>query len=178
MFNLLPDNFKKQLKTEYRFRLLTVAMSFILFIQLSFFIFLLPSWLISYYREKDANLEAEKMNQLLLNSNLNSIASSTIGLNIKLKTLNTVLDYPKVVPLVLTIISQKNSNIHINELSYSTPGGKNAHITLGGISNTRESLVNFQKNLENTGDFSKVDLPISNLAKEKNINFSINLTLQ
>jgi hypothetical protein len=42
----------------------------------------------------------------------------------------------------------------------------------------RESIVAFTDNLKKIDSFSKVDLPISNLAKDKNIDFSISINIE
>lgn len=48
-------------------------------------------------------------------------------------------------------------------------------ITLSGLSETRENLANFRDNLESDTRFVKVDLPISNLIKDRDLLFSMTL---
>lgn len=176
MFNLLPDNLKKQIKSEYKLRRFILIIAFVIFIQISFLIFLTPSWLVSVYKEKEAIIETENMNKSTVASSTNSVVTFIKSTNNRLSILNKVLVYPTVVPAVDLIISKKTKSIHIIELNYSS--SKNtASISLSGVSDTREALALFQKSLESSGHFKSVNLPVSNLAKDKNIVFSMNLTI-
>ena len=48
-------------------------------------------------------------------------------------------------------------------------------MTVSGMAGTREDLVAFVKKMEDSKYFSDVVSPISNLTKDKNINFVITL---
>ena len=142
-----------------------------------FLVFLYPSWLVSFQKENEVVLETEKMNQSQLVSNISSTTNFIKSLNLKLSIMNSALEYPKVLPIVNVILSKKTGSIHIDQFFYNTVSNATSTLTLGGVSNTRESLVSFVKNLKDSGRFKAVNLPISNLAKDKNINFLINLTV-
>ena len=177
MFNLIPESLKEKIKTEYRLRRLILVFIFTLFIQATFLIFLYPSWLISSQKENEMVLQTEKMNQSQLTSNISSTTNFIKSLNAKLSIMDSTFEYPQVVPIVNIILSQKTGSIHIDEFSYTTISNATSTLTLNGISNTRESLVSFVRDLKNSGKFKVVDLPISNLAKNKDISFLINLTV-
>lgn len=49
-------------------------------------------------------------------------------------------------------------------------------ITITGMANTRTALANFRADIESNPLFQKADLPISNLAKESDIPFNIEIT--
>ena len=175
MFNVLPDNLKAKIKTLYRGRLLVVIFIFIFFIQLAFLIFLLPSWVISEAKENEIILQTEEINNLAPElSSFSSLISST---NVKLGILNSALQYPVLIPLINTVVSSKTRAVLLNQFTYSLTGTSTATLAIRGISNTREALVSFAKNLQNTKKFKTVDLPISNLAKDKDLDFSINLVI-
>ena len=156
---------------------MSVTFLFILFIQISFLVFIFPSWLSSYYKEKEINLELDSVSQSTLSKNTGSIAGIISGTNVKLNILNTALEYPELTHFVNSIIANKTSSIHLNQFIYTAVSSTTATINLGGISNTRQSLVSFVKSLQGLKIFKIVDLPVSNLAKDKNIDFSINLTI-
>lgn len=177
MFNLLPESLKEKIKADYRLRRLTLILIFVLFLEASFFIFLFPSWLISLSREKEIVSETEAMNRSSLSSDTNSLISTIKSTNAKLNIINTALEYPKVVPVLNTILSKKTTGVHINQLTYTTTSAKMAIVSLGGVSSTRESLVAFVKNLERSGLFKAVNLPVSDLAKNKDIVFSLSMTI-
>ena len=175
MFNLLPDNLKGKIKTEYQIRRLTVFLTFVIFLQISFLIFLSPSWVASVFRQEEAVSQIEKMRESLLSQNTNSVASIIAGTNAKLNIINTTLEYPEVAPIFNVILSNQTSSIRLNGLTYTSINASTSALTMSGISTTRESLVSFVKSLEKSKAFKTVDLPVSNLAKDKNIDFAVSL---
>jgi hypothetical protein len=174
MFNLLPKDIRDQVKKEYFLRELIVISLFVSFILTTFLIFNIPTWLNSYYKEKEVLINIDKVNE--------SIDISLVGtneliklLNGRLKVIDGFLSYPKFVPFVKDILSKKTSSISLKEITFSSSTTTKANITIGGVAKTRESLLSFVKNLQDLKRFSKVDLPISNFTKDKDLNFSINI---
>ena len=176
MFNLLPDILKARLKSEYRLRHLIVILGFVIFLQITFLIFLSPSWVITFYKEKDAVSMTNLANQSVSSTTSASLSAVIVGTNDKLKVLNNSLQYLKVTNLMNVIISNKTSSISVSEMSYTSTNASSTDIIIGGVSLSREALVSFVKKLKDSKLFSKVDLPVSNLAKDKNIQFSINIS--
>lgn len=177
MFNLLPENLKESIRKEYKHKRLVVILFFIVSVQATFLIFLFPTWLVSYHKQMEISTQSEQMSKFLNDSNTNPATSVIKSINSKLNVINSALEYPKFLPLIDTVISKKTNKISITNFSYAPTASSSASLTLGGISSTRESLVSFVKSLEDTKLFSKVDLPISNLAKDKDIEFTINLKI-
>jgi len=177
MFNLLPENLKSFIRSEYKMRRLVLALFFVILIELSLLIFLFPTWLESGARERAVVKQSDLASESLKNSDINPATSVIKDTNIKLSVLNTALNYPELTPLVDKILDQKTSSISVTQITYNTVSTSTASITLSGVSKTRESLVAFVKKLQDTNSFKKVDLPISNLAKDKNIEFSLNLSI-
>lgn len=173
MFNLLPNNLKEKVRSEYNLRLLVTVFISILFIQISFLIFLSPTWFVSLNKEKEIVLQSEKANKSSLDLKVDTINSQIKLINKKLEIINSTLEYPAVVPVIDDILSRKTNSINIEELMYETSDKKLAKVTIRGTSDTRDSLVNFVKKLEESDILSEVDLPISNLTKDKNIDFSL-----
>lgn len=178
MFNLLPQDLKKRIKSEYKLRRLIIIFIFIFSVQISAMVFLFPTWLTSLYREKAVISDSEKLNISLSTLSVNPTNESIKSINNKLNIVNSILEYPEYSPYVDAVIDEKNSSILLKEFDYTLKDAKNATLIVGGISKTRESLVLFVKNLEESKFFKTVDLPISNLAKDRNIDFKINLTIE
>ncbi len=176
MFNLLPENLKKEIKSNYRFRLVVIALLLLIFLECTTVIFMTPALISSYYRQKDTSSQTQKMNQNLSSSDIASIDSQIKTINSRLKVLNSALNYPTIIPYVNLILDQKTNAIKLNGIIFSWNNSV-ATISLNGVSSTRDSLLAFVKVLQATGKFKNVDLPISSFAKDKNINFSLNLVL-
>ena len=177
MFNLLPKNLKEKIKAEYRLRLLIAVFIFVLCTQVLFLVFLFPSWLISYQKEKEALAEIERVNQDKFTPETDSTASVIALTNLKLNILNTVLKYPESGPFLYAIIESKTPAVSLYQFIYTSTGGSGANISVSGLSLNRQDLVSFAKNLSDSGKFKTVLLPVSNLTKDKDLNFSINLDI-
>ena len=176
MFNLLPDSFKEKIKTEYKLRLVTSVLIFVIFLQLSFIAFLSPSWVFSYYKEKEIISQIERARDTAVSPTSATARSVISGTNIKLNIINNSLQYIKFTSLLNAIISKKTSGIHINRTSYISQSSSQSTVLLSGLSQSREALVSFVKNLKDSGLFQSVLMPIGNLAKDHNLEFSISLS--
>lgn len=175
MFNLLPDSLKSEIIKEYKLRLFIISLIFVVFIELSFIVFLSPSFVISYYREKDVELRVEALEKSSVTANANSIKPIIKSLNSDLNTIDKTLQYAETIPIIDAVISEKNNFIQITDISYISLSTSTATIVIQGVSLTRDSLVNFKKSLEDSKNFRNIDLPISNLAKDRDIKFSMTM---
>ena len=99
------------------------------------------------------------------------------SINQKLNVIDSSFDYLKITPIINTILSNKTKLIYINSLAYTSNSSTTVTFSINGISGTRESLVSFKKDLDKTALFKNIDLPISNLAKDKDIDFSMIMTM-
>ncbi len=176
MFNLLPQNIKNRIIKEYSLRRLIVIFAFVLCLQILFVIFIFPTWYVSSSNERSLALETQDLNNYLVKSDSGKIASTINDINTKIKLLNTTLEYPKVIPIINKLISYKNKDIHITEIVFNAVSSMESSINIKGVATDRETLLSFFKSLQNDKTFSKADLPISNFAKDKNIDFSINIS--
>ncbi len=177
MFNLLPIDFKEAIKKEYRMRKLIVILFFLIALEATFIIFVLPTWLSSFYRERVITSQYEEMKGTLSNASTTSVNLDIKNINSKLGVISSSMEYPKLLPFIDVILKQKNSSITIDQFVYSFIDKTSADLTIRGVSSQRETLVSFVKRLEETGVFKKVNLPIGNLAKDRDISFTLNLTI-
>ncbi len=174
MFNVLSDNLKKAIKVEYRLRLAIVACVWVIILELSMCIFLLPSVIISFYKEREVNQEIQTATEVAgVQSNL--VSQTITSTNQTLRILNDDLLYPPATPAFETVLSARTPAIHITELSYTDQDATSGLLSVHGVAASREALVSFEKALQDSGSFSSVDLPVSNLAKDTNIDFTINV---
>lgn len=178
MFNLLPENLREGIKKDYNLRKVVLVLIFLIFVQAAFLIFLFPTWLISGYKERDSAGRGEEMNKYLSSLNIASTTSSIKSINSKLLVIDKSLRYPEIIPFINNILSKKTGSIVVTDIIYTATDAKNAQISMQGISTTRESLLSFVKSLEALGLFKSVDLPISNFTKDKDLSFSLNITIE
>ena len=78
----------------------------------------------------------------------------------------------------LTLIEKSAGNeIQIRSIDFSRTGVGNGTVVLSGESKTRQALAYFRDVMESDGSSIKVDLPISNLIKERDIMFSMQMMI-
>ncbi|MEI6843232.1 MAG: hypothetical protein WCK48_01855 [bacterium] len=176
MFNVLPNFFKEEIKSEYKIRFWIVVVLFVIFIQISFLVMIFPSWLISLARQNEVTTELDATNKSSSYQNADKISTMIEDTNQKLKIIDSALTYPRFVPIVRSILDNKISGIKLNSILFSSTGSNTVALT--GISSTRETLVLFIKKLKDSGLFKDVFSPVSNFTKDKDIGFSINIILQ
>lgn len=176
MFNLLPDSLKENITKEYKERRWVVILLFVIFIQASFIIFTMPSWVVSNSKQNDLADDVKALDSSSMLSTANSLKPIIKSINTELGIIDKNLKYQEFVPVLDAVISKKLSSIKITDVSYVSNSSSTAILVIQGVSSTRDALVNFKDNLASLKIFKNIDLPISNYTKDKNIDFSMTIT--
>jgi uncharacterized protein (UPF0333 family) len=176
MFNLLPLIEKKFISAEYTRRKMTVVLAFLLFLIVIAAVFLVPSFIISQFRLSEVS---QTVSALQANNSIQNQAALKDKIhmaNKKVATLSMGTSSAPVTSVLEGIASEKTADIKITSFSLTREGA--ASLTLKGTAATRESLLSFANKLKADTAYKKVDLPISNFAKDENIGFTVTLTLK
>ncbi len=173
MFTLLPEHHKKRLYQEYRMRLLVIVL---IFISLFFIIgcaLLFPSYIslksekTSYETELDSlTKQVERKDKEGLTGTMN-----TIGSNLAIAKPDETMVYRA----LGVLLAHVTTDIKITSMSYTRGSQGASFITTEGIAKDRTSLISFSNGLKKELIFEKVDLPVSNLAKQTDVPFSMTL---
>lgn len=158
--NLLPKREKIILKRERNLQI----------IFLSFWILLLGTSVVG--------LEIF-LTQKFLKENLSIYTSSIVRekeFEEKIKEINSKLvvideiqsNYLKITPILLSLAKITPSDVYIKSFTIDKVKGQ---FQINGWAKERGRLLIFQNNLENIGFFKEIDFPLSNLLREKDINF-------
>ena len=119
--------------------------------------------------EMDERLEALSTN---LTEDAPEIARWVKEANHRLAILAPALDDDRPTRQIAAILSLKPTGIRILNIAWN----KDENIfNLSGIASDRQALLEFQTLLNNSQRFEKVEVPLSNLAKDRNAPFSIKL---
>jgi len=177
MTNLLPHAHQVALTKEYKHRRIVVLLSLFIFVIVVSIGFLLPSYILSTVRLTEIQAQevgARKINEVLQEDN--SASSVTLKeVSEKLLFIKTQGD-SSVQAVIDLIILNKPADIKIKSITYQSGDDSNeGTIVLEGLAKDRESLTMFKNMIETQDAFIRVDLPISNFAKDKDINFSMDL---
>jgi len=103
-----------------------------------------------------------------INSKLNIFQSSLVNISAT-EYLSEIINY---LPGEVTLDSINFSQ----DKNYKESDG--TLITISGVAINRDSLVSFSNLLKNSSTFSEVNMPVSSLAKEKNLPFTINIFIE
>lgn len=174
MLDFLEEIEKKGVKREYFFRVCVVAL-FLCFVLCVFAVgLLIPSYFLSDTKERLAEMSLPKGEtaSTTLAATASQQVFADLGQNLALLAPLPAGTLPS--DVIATLLRQKPTGVKIISISYQR-GIAPAVGTLSivGIAGERTVLVDYVKSLQAEKIFSSVDFPISNLAKEKDIDFTI-----
>lgn len=173
MANILPKNKKDAIRKEYRLRLATIGLLLIAASILIVTVSMLPSYILLTFREntvqEQINIEKERQEEVdLSQSDILQRAQAQIESA-------TLTSSDQELSSIVRVITESRSNaIAISHLSY---GRKDTSISVSGMAATRDDLLSFRDALRQQPLFSAAELPVSSLAKNNRVPFSITLTL-
>lgn len=177
MINLLSSEGQRKLIREYRHRrlvvtgILTFSLSIIGLIIVGLLIFVV------FTREKEVKTS--------LQNAVNETVKPSLDWEGEIKKINTSLavikNNQKQIKLGYwwsKILDQRVAGISITDWRLETKTKeKTTEITLAGQARTRQNLLDFIGKLKEDKSFSSVDSPIANLIKNRDLDFTIKLTL-
>ncbi len=172
MINLLPEQEKGLLHKEYKFRLFAVSLSMLFFLLLFAVVLIVPSFVFSVYKLR----AAEGTSSATVNAELQKRHADLLARVRKAKSALMVLksEEVKIMPtdVVSTIVAAKTDRNTITSIAYTRKEGAVFKATVKGVAENRQSLLEFTNALENKEAVGSVNLPVSNFAKENNIEFT------
>jgi hypothetical protein len=176
-YTLLPPIEKRMLKREYHVRLAVVCCFLVAVSGIIGIVTLIPALTHSYLEEKNqlsaiASIKKGK-DQDGTSALTAKLASDAALLNI----LSENKGGEKNSFIIGSIVALRGIN-HLTSIAIDRIGSSTVSITLQGNAPTREGLLTFKKHLEDLSPGNKVDLPVSELAKSTNIQFSLKLNQQ
>lgn len=180
MFNLLPFIQKKEIKREYRRRIVVVALLHVLVAEVILIALLAPALILERSREVEFRSQLEHLNVLTAEEQKGSFATFLKETTEKLAELSPDKNVARPSDAVLLLAKVRTEGIRISTIGYQAGGTfRGGSLRVDGKAVSREALLSFRKALEQQSHlFTKVDLPISNFALEKDIPFSIGITVQ
>lgn len=178
-YTLLPPPEKRALIHEYRVRILIVCCFIFSLTGIICIGSLFPAYMKAYNEKNDTLALAASSNKKSATNDTWSISAVLVDDAALLKTVNTGVSQPRISELVESLTSLR-SDIQISSLAFTedahTAGTSTTYsVVILGVAPTRESLIAWQSRLEDLAGGQKVDLPIGELAKDKDISFSMSV---
>ncbi|PIR70324.1 MAG: hypothetical protein COU46_02160 [Candidatus Niyogibacteria bacterium CG10_big_fil_rev_8_21_14_0_10_42_19] len=171
MINLLPTEAKQKLDLE-RIRRLFLIFGLIFSAILLIGIFLLlPTWVTLDLQEEELVRQYSILNESPELSKIEGIELNIGALNEKTKMFKKNLSFEQTPSLVFnTVLDHIDQTIRLQELSFNS--SKN-QFSIKGTADRRENYLAFINILENDPLILKVESPISNILKDRDIEFTL-----
>jgi Tfp pilus assembly protein PilN len=178
MINLLPKNYKQNLNRDYWLRVVTVT--FWLLIMSSAVIGVLLALEIVKAQFEIKGLEKIKQAEEQQESRQTFLAArEKIKLtNQRVEVLSGLLRVDRLPgDLFEEVIKLKPASVKIKSLSYATTTSVAGSLSLAGLALTRTDLLKYIDLLKQNPVFSQVESPVGNLIRDKNVEFTLVLTV-
>lgn len=175
MFTLLPEEYRRKIVRRYRQRATIVALIYLSIAFAILFFVLLPSLIILKSEEIRLNLSIKSYEQSI-NTKKDESISDTLS---KINSIIILLKNKAISPTnVVEMINEQADNVSIESFALSGFTPQSVSVSITGVAPTRKDLVGFSKKLENVFVGTKIELPVSSLAKDVDIPFSLTITLE
>ena len=173
MINLLPPSGKKRVIIDYWIRVVSIFFTLVGISFLFIGALLLPTYFYLSFQAhaldvSELNLSDDVMSFQELEDEIN-IANDISNLLTKTQT------YIEASQVIEEIKAFAGERIFVSNISIEKKDGQIIAVKVNGAADDRNALVQFRDNAEASEFFSEVDLPLSNLAQDRDIPFSLSL---
>ena len=179
--NLLPQTEKENIKKGFRRRFVVVVLLLIVASLAISTVLLVPAYIFAQARFAEITAESDFVKHQS-EASVVDVANVPTEINTKLKVFQDIVNRKTFIESANDLINIKPLDVIVESISYGRNlelGGKGAtKIQLSGIAGDRKSLITYTANLKESGKFSQVDVPVSNLTKDKNVPFSMTLYIE
>lgn len=180
MINLLPYEDKKEVEREGLRRFLIVATLSISTILVLGIFLMGPAYFFLYQEKANLDRKEQLSNKDAQNQKLKETIADIKNINSKISIVESSANSPSDSEALKTVVGLIPFSMRIDGLSFeranlTTDKGR---ARLKGTAATRDGFIAFIKIIEESGLFSKVDSPVSNILNKENIDFSITLTFK
>jgi Tfp pilus assembly protein PilN len=173
MFNLLPEHHKKAARMEYLLRMATVALYLCSAAVILGAVILIPAYVSTSLRIEEGERAKAALAAARSDAENPAAVIATIKRNV---TILSALVQPVFVESIIErALTERPLGVTVAAVTFQNGINGEGTLSIKGTARTRSSLVAFVRALEGVPYFSKVELPISNLAKNENIPFTMSI---
>ena len=170
MANLLPQKERKHFEWEYRFRVVTIVLLFCMATLVFGSVLLLPSYFISQSKGESIERQSELLKKTIA---LREGDASIESLFLTKQKIDALVKLQAQVPqtkIIHAIIQNLSTDVSVHTFNYVK-----GEMKIAGSAQSRKALILFSDQLKKEKLFNDVDLPVSSLARDSDITFSITL---
>lgn len=177
MFTFLKGQYRTKVLGEYRKRLAAIYFGLTILCLLVLIGSVLPAFISLGSDRRAAVMERDTLSRKMMTGGQVEIENRAALIEKMLSVLKQDTDRRTLISVLESIFANQGDDVSLSGLSLEKKKDFWA-VSLSGQASTREALVDFSKKLETVPSFSGVDLPVSSLAKSRNILFNISLKSQ
>jgi Tfp pilus assembly protein PilN len=177
MYHFLPLAEKRILRREYRVRFAVVCLVLFSFITTLGATFIMPAWILADIKEQTVDKRLSILHDAVVKKQGGELGVVLDNTKQDMKLLRNEEGFLPFRTVLETVIDNRTPGVSLRQFSFgriSVEG--DVAVSVRGVSRDRDSLVNFRKNLEREKMFTLVDLPVASLAKDRDAEFSMELT--
>lgn len=173
MFNLLPLKSKLTLHSEYLLRRTAVALWFVAALFLSAALSLIPALFLVGQKEIVLGEQAATLARHAFGQETALLEQKVAEIQLRLDSLSLHSLTTSFVTMLGSVAQARAEGISLARVLLSQNETGAATVAVDGEAENRAALVAFQKALQGLQVFDLVELPVSNLAKDTRIPFSL-----
>jgi hypothetical protein len=176
MINLIPPEAKKRVSKEYWLRVLSVWFIASTAAFIASICILVPAYVLITIQigvnENVSQAASEKV------AEFESVTKELAVANQKSKIILDNDSFSPISPYVAMVRAHESEEVRVSQISVVRSKDGFSPIAVSGEADSRQALASFRDQLLSEPDVSGVDLPISNLAKDKEIQFSLTISIK
>ncbi len=173
MINLLPPEGKKLYVQEYWVRVLSVWGFLMGAVLVGSTLLFIPSYTLIYVQLRAAG---EAIETAKSQSDVSEKENVIREANVIIDQLSLKKEYTEVSQVIEDMAAEATEELSINHFNFSYKDDTVVGAQIQGAALSREALAQFKRSLEALPYFASVTLPISDLAREKDLPFTITVT--
>lgn len=174
--SLMPIGTERAYEEKKAFFFVDFASHLVMITSLFFVIIFLGSFGLISFISKNMENEFQRQADMPIPKDVVELEKTAKDFNKNVALVKTLQEnIPQWSKILEEIKLRKNSGITLTHFQESSLNGS---MIIEGLARTRDELLIFKSNLESSGRFSDINLPIQVLEKKENINFSITFLLK
>jgi hypothetical protein len=177
MFNFLSKEQKHKVTKIYHKRLLIIFLIGTMLSVVFAIISLIPSYFLSYIKEKAVVRGADIFEETVSLRKDNSVTLLLRNEREKVDVSNNIDTKGQIRSLLEQVVNNMTDQIKLSGFFFEEKEGDFNRLILRGMADNRGAILEFSSNLDKEHNFENIDLPVSNLVKGEGINFSIDMEI-
>ncbi len=176
MINLVPTNARKIVVTEYWIRVVSVWLFIVSVVSLMIMLLISPVYVLVTTSAKAYALTASEAAEKVAEYDLS--VGALIKANVLAQKTFDLREVERFSSVISSLELLHGKDISIESFEFGRKDMTLAPVQVTGRATTRQALANFRDVLLSQSNVTDVFLPISNLAKDKDIQFSISIVFK